>query len=78
MNGSKGIFVNMPRQKGDDAERNTKNFDTAFPLSKELRAELSNVVIGAYQQKLAELQNSASQRDSEPPEQDEDYTTEMF
>ena len=40
--------------------------------------ELSNVVIGAYQQKLAELQNSASQRDSEPPEQDEDYTNEMF
>ena len=64
MNGSKGIFVNMPSQKGVDAEGNTKYFDTAFPLSKELRAELSNVVIGAYQQKLAELQNSASQRDS--------------
>ena len=28
--------------------------------------------------KLAELQNSASQRDSEPSEQDEDYTNEMF
>lgn len=78
MNGSKGIFVNMPSQKGVDAEGNTKYFDTAFPLSKELRAELSNVVIGAYQQKLAELQNSASQRDSEPPEQDEDYANEMF
>ena len=78
MNGSKGIFVNMPSQKGVDAEGNTKYFDTAFPLSKELRAELSNVVIGAYQQKLAELQNSASQRDSEPPEQDEDYSNEMF
>lgn len=78
MNGSKGIFVNMPGQKGVDAEGNTKYFDTAFPLSKELRAELSNVVIGAYQQKLAELQNSASQRDSEPPEQDEDYSNEMF
>ena len=62
MNGSKGIFVNMPSQKGVDAEGNTKYFDTAFPLSKELRTELSNVVIGAYQQKLAELQNSASQR----------------
>ena len=46
MNGSKGIFVNMPSQKGVDAEGNTKYFDTAFPLSKELRAELSNVVIG--------------------------------
>ena len=77
MNGSKGIFVNMPSQKGVDAEGNTKYFDTAFPLSKELRTELSNVVIGAYQQ-LAELQNSASQRDSEPSEQDEDYTNEMF
>ena len=78
MNGSKGIFVNMPSQKGVDAEGNTKYFDTAFPLSKELRAELSTVVIGAYQQKLAELQNSASQRDSEPPEQDEEYSNEMF
>ena len=37
MNGSKGIFVNMPSQKGVDAEGNTKYFDTAFPLSKELR-----------------------------------------
>ena len=78
MNGFKGIFVNMPSQKGVDTEGNTKYFDTAFPLSKELRAELSNVVIGAYQQKLAELQNSATQRDSEPSEQDEDYANEMF
>lgn len=47
MNGSKGIFVNMPSQKGVDAEGNTKYFDTAFPLSKDSRAVLSNVVIGA-------------------------------
>ena len=83
MNGTKGVFVSMPSQKGVDGEGNTKYYDTAFPLSKELRDELSNVVLNAYQQKLNELQNCASRRDTQSYgagalAQDDDYANEMF
>lgn len=63
MNGSKGIFVNMPSQKGVDAEGKTQYWDTAFPLSKELRDSINSAVIGAYQAKLSELQQGAARHD---------------
>lgn len=85
MNGSKGIFVSMPQRKGVDDKGNTQYFDTAFPLSGEMREEIANAVIGAYRQKLNELQNGAVQTDSanytQAPasnEQDEDFENEMF
>ena len=85
MNGSKGIFVSMPQRKGVDDKGNTQYFDTAFPLSGEMREEIANAVIGAYRQKLNELQNGAVQTDSanytQAPAsstQDEDFENEMF
>lgn len=72
MNGSKGVFVNMPSQKGVDAEGKTQYWDTAFPLSKELRDSINDVVIGAYQTKLSELQQSAAKRDETTSEQSAD------
>lgn len=56
MNGSKGMFVNMPQQKGVDDKGNTKYYDIAFPLTAELRTAISEAVIGAYKERLKELQ----------------------
>lgn len=60
MNGSKGMFVNMPQQKGVDDKGNTKYYDIAFPLSTELRTAISEAVIGAYKERLNELQTNAA------------------
>lgn len=85
MNGSNGLFVNMPSQKGTDNDGNVKYYDTAFPLNKELRGEINNVVLDAYQGKLNELQQGAQKRDETPqqsestPEEDiEDDGSEMY
>ena len=51
MNGSKGMFVNMPQQKGVDDKGNTKYYDIAFPLTAELRTAISEAVIGAYKER---------------------------
>lgn len=61
--GSKGLFVNMPSQKGLDKEGKEAYFDTAFPLSKELREDINKAVLDAYEEKLNELQKGATQRD---------------
>lgn len=60
MNGSKGMFVNMPQQKGVDDKGNTKYYDIAFPLSTELRTAISEAVVGAYKERLNELQTNAA------------------
>ena len=64
MNGSKGMFVNMPQQKGVDEKGNTKYYDIAFPLTSELRTAISEAVIGAYKERLNELQNNAAHDDT--------------
>lgn len=76
MNGSKGMFVNMPQQKGVDDKGNTKYYDIAFPLSTELRTAISEAVIGAYKERLNELQTNAAHDDdtqSEASTSAEDY-----
>lgn len=85
MDGAKGLFVQMPSQKGLDKDGNVKYYDTAFPLSKELRGEINNVVLDAYQGKLNELQQGAQTRDetqqqseSTPEEDIEDDGPEMY
>ncbi len=87
MNGSKGIFVSMPSQKGLDRDGNEKYYDTAFPLSADLRSEINKVVLDAYSEKLNELQQGARNRDSSVSnnehdtnrdEADEDDYSQMF
>ena len=46
VNGSKGLFVSMPRQKGKDG----KWYNTVLPETKELKDQLAQVVLEAYQQ----------------------------
>jgi stage V sporulation protein G len=45
--GKKGLFVSMPKQQGKDS----RWYDTVRPLSKELREEISRVVLNAYEQR---------------------------
>lgn len=76
ISGSKGLFVNLPNRKGMDKDGNAKYYDTAFPLSKELRAEINNVVLDAYQEKLNELSRNAQNRSSEQetaPDRGDEY-----
>jgi len=44
VDGSKGLFVSMPRHLGKDG----KWYDTVYPTTKELRKQLSDVVLDAY------------------------------
>lgn len=46
VNGSKGLFVSMPRHQGKDG----KWYETVFPTTKEMRQELSSLVLAAYQE----------------------------
>lgn len=43
--GKKGLFVSMPREQGKDGNW----YDTVFPLTKEARQQVSEVVLSAYQ-----------------------------
>lgn len=70
MNGSKGIFVSFPSQRGLDKDGNEKYYDTAFPLSADLRSEINNVVLDAYFEKLNELQQGARNRSNSEANQD--------
>ena len=62
MNGSNGLFVSMPSQKGLDKDGKEKYYDSAFPLNKELRGEINKVVLDAYSEKLNELSQEAKIR----------------
>ena len=44
VNGSKGLFVSMPRQQGKDG----KWYNTVYPATKELKQQLSDLVLEAY------------------------------
>jgi len=46
VDGSKGLFVSMPRHQGKDG----KWYDTVFPTTKELREQLSAAVLTAYKE----------------------------
>jgi stage V sporulation protein G len=43
--GKNGLFVSMPREQGKDGNW----YDTVLPLSKEVRQQVSEVVLSAYQ-----------------------------
>ena len=44
VDGSKGLFVGMPRHQGKDG----KWYDTVYPSTKETKKELSDLVLAAY------------------------------
>jgi len=46
IDGSNGLFVGMPRHQGKDG----KWYDTVFPSTKEIKEELSSLVLAAYQE----------------------------
>ena len=46
LDGKNGLFLSMPREKSKDG----KWYDTVFPVTKEARKSLSDVVLEAYQQ----------------------------
>lgn len=50
--GSKGLFVAMPSEKGKGEGGEDKYFDTVFPIKKEAREELIKVVLDAYHAKV--------------------------
>lgn len=68
MNGSNGLFVSMPPQKGLDKDGKEKFYDAAFPLNKELRGEINKAVLDAYSEKLNELARDAQQNRAAPRE----------
>ena len=46
VDGSKGLFVSMPRHQGKDG----KWYDTVYPVTKELKQKLSEAVLTAYKE----------------------------
>ncbi|MCX5695674.1 MAG: SpoVG family protein [Candidatus Omnitrophica bacterium] len=46
VNGSKGLFVSMPRHQGKDG----KWYNTVYPATKELKEQLSAAVLTAYKE----------------------------
>ncbi len=46
LDGKNGLFLSMPREKSKDG----KWYDTVFPVTKEARKSLSDMVLEAYQQ----------------------------
>lgn len=52
LDSQKGLFVSMPNRKVGENEYK----DICFPVTKEFREELNNVIMDAYHQKLEELQ----------------------
>lgn len=44
VDGVKGLFVSMPRHQGKDG----KWYDTVYPETKELKQQLSEIVLEAY------------------------------
>jgi stage V sporulation protein G len=44
--GPKGLFLAMPQEKGKDG----KWYDSFFPVTKEARENLSEIVLAAYQE----------------------------
>lgn len=68
MDGKNGMFVSMPSYKSPTTGEYREH---CFPVTKEFRDQLNNAVIGAYQQALAQSQQTALQGIPQPeaPEQ---------
>ena len=56
LKGENGLFVAMPSQKSGDGYP-----DVCFPKTPELRAQINEVVLEAYEQTLKEFQNGIKQ-----------------
>lgn len=56
---TKGLFVNMPCEKGKKDGKEAY-FDTAYPLSKELREQISGAVLDAYNELVKGRENQAA------------------
>jgi len=52
--GKNGLFVSMPREQGKDGNW----YDTVVPLTKEIRQQVSTVVLDAYQAQMGGNQGS--------------------
>lgn len=46
VDGSKGLFVSMPRHQGKDG----KWYNTVYPATKELKEQLNEAVLSAYKE----------------------------
>ncbi len=46
VDGKKGLFVGMPRRQGKDGQW----YSTVFPLSEEVKSQLNEIVLEAYQE----------------------------
>lgn len=46
IDGKKGLFVGMPRRQGKDGQW----YQTAFPLSEDVKSQLNEIVLEAYQE----------------------------
>jgi len=46
VNGSNGLFLSMPRHQGKDG----KWYETVYPVTKEMRKQLSDLVLTAYKE----------------------------
>ena len=46
VDGSKGLFVSMPRHQGKDG----KWYNTVYPSTKEIKQQLSDIVLAAYKE----------------------------
>lgn len=50
--GQNGLFVGMPSRQGKDQSGETKYFDVAYPVTKEAREELQELVLKAYEEQV--------------------------
>lgn len=53
--GQNGLFVSMPSQLGKDQDGKDKYFDHFYPITREGRSSLTEIVVQAYEKKLASL-----------------------
>lgn len=63
MNGSKGLFVSMPSRKLADGTYK----DSCFPLSKDVRQQINDVVLAAYEAKASNESDEQFEEDDELP-----------
>lgn len=58
INGNKGLFVSMPSSEGHDG----KFYDDVFPITKDLRNEINDAVLDAYEDEVAGSKKKAPRR----------------
>lgn len=52
------MFVSMPQRKGKNSDGNIEYYDTAYPLSKELREKITLVVLEEYNKEISLSKNN--------------------